>query len=108
MYQFAYSEICEELPSQSTPKPRRLSEALELIEAAQGAPSASHELLGVLSDFRKLWLSIVEDLPACAHEAVDCAPPAPGLTEGVLQEIERCRFHNTETVSFIRMGKWLQ
>jgi hypothetical protein len=108
MYQFAYSEICEELPSPSTPKPRRLSDAIELIEAAQGAPSASHELLGVLSDFRKLWLSIVEDFPACAHEKIDCSPPAPGLAEGVLQEIERCRFQKSESISLVRMGKWLQ
>jgi hypothetical protein len=108
MYQFAYSEICEELPSSSTSKPRRLSDALELIEAAQGAPSASHELLGVLSDFRKLWLSIIEDFPVSAHERIDCSPPAPALTESVLQEIERCRFHNAEAIAFIRMGKWLQ
>jgi flagellar biosynthesis regulator FlaF len=108
MYQFAYSEICEELPSSSTPKPRRLSDALELIEAAQGAPSASHELLGVLSDFRKLWLSIVEDFPASPHEKIECSPTPPGLAEGVLREIERCRFHNAESISFVRMGKWLQ
>jgi flagellar biosynthesis regulator FlaF len=108
MYQFAYSEICEELASQSIPKPRRLSDALELIEAAQGVPSTSHELLGVLSDFRKLWLSIVEDLSASLHEKLDCASPASGLTEGVLREIERCRFHQSETISFVRMGKWLQ
>ncbi len=108
MYQFAYSEICEELPSQSTPKPSRLCDALELIEAAQDVPSASHELLGVLSDFRKLWLSIVEDFSAFAHEDPDYAPTAPGLIEGVLLEIERCRFHKTKSISAIRMGKWLQ
>ena len=38
MYQFAYSEICEELPPESIPKPRKLSHALELIEAVQASP----------------------------------------------------------------------
>ena len=47
MYQFDYSEICEELPSQNVPKNRRLSDAIELIEAVQAAPSRSHEWLGV-------------------------------------------------------------
>jgi flagellar biosynthesis regulator FlaF len=108
MYQFPYSEICDELPSQSPPKPRRLSDALELIEAAQCVPAASHEWLGVLSDFRKLWLSIAEDFPAAAPGKVEHAPPAGSLAEGILREIERCRFHPTESISFVRMGKWLQ
>jgi flagellar biosynthesis regulator FlaF len=104
MYQFAYSEICDELPSQSTPQPRRLSEALELIEAVQSVPSASHEWLGVLSDFRRLWLSIVEDIPHPTPDKVECAPSAGGLAEGILQDIEHCRFHQTES----RMGRSLQ
>ena len=40
MYQFDYSEICEESPSQNVPKNRRLSDAIELIEAVQAAPLA--------------------------------------------------------------------
>ncbi len=108
MYQFAYSEICDELPSQSPPKRRRLSDALELMEAAQCAPAASHELLGVLSDFRKLWLSIVEDFPASAPEKIEYAPPAGSLAEGVLREIERCRFHQIESIPFVRIRKWVQ
>ena len=37
MYQFDYSEICEESPSQNVPKSRGLSDAIELIEAVQAA-----------------------------------------------------------------------
>ncbi len=99
MYQFAYSEICEELPPQSIPQPRRLSHALELIEAVQGVPSTSHELLGVLSDFRKLWLMIVDDVSAGVQDKVDEAKPVPALADGVLQEIERCRFHKSEAIT---------
>jgi flagellar biosynthesis regulator FlaF len=106
MYQFAYSEICEELPPQSIPQPRRLSHALELIEAAQGVPSASHELLGVLSDFRKLWLMIVDDVSSSIHDKLDEAKPVPALADGILQEIERCRFHKLESAA--PLGKMLQ
>jgi flagellar biosynthesis regulator FlaF len=104
MYQFAYSEICDEPPSESTPKPRRLSDAIELIEAAQCERSASHEWLGVLSDFRKLWLTIVQDFSQSAPDKVEYAPPAGVLAEGVLQDIERCRFHQTQP----RTGRSLQ
>jgi len=109
MYQFAYSEICEELPSQSVPKPRRLSDAIELIEAVQGVASSSHELLGVLSDFRTLWLMIVEDIPSCATDSA--ASPhrhISGLLDGVLQEIERCRFHKPEMAGSAWRGMWPQ
>ncbi len=102
MYQFAYSEICEELPSQNVPKTRRLSDAIELIEAVQASPPRSHEWLGVLSDFRKLWLTIVEDLPAGHHDGV------VRLTDGVLQEIERCRFHKPEIIAYAWRGMWPQ
>lgn len=108
MYQFAYSEICEELPPQSIPQPRRLSHALELIEAAQGVPSASHELLGVLSDFRKLWLMIVDDVSSNVHDKLDEAKPVPALADSILQEIERCRFHKLESAAPARIGKMLQ
>ena len=109
MYQFAYSEVCEELPSESIPKPRQLAEAIELIEAVQGAPSTSHELLGVLSDFRRLWLLIVEDIPSFTQDAAAVAKPQiDGLSDGILREIERCRFHKKETVAYAWTGKWPQ
>ncbi len=108
MYQFAYSEICEELPSQNVPKTRRLSDAIELIEAVQAAPSRPHEWLGVLSDFRKLWLMIVEDLPSGNQDAADAQPQIPPFADGVLQEIERCRFHKPEMLASAWRGMWPQ
>ncbi len=108
MYQFAYSEICEELPSQNVPTTRRLSDAIELIEAAQDAPSSSHELLGVLSDFRKLWLMIVEDLPLCGRETPGDQPQPPEIADSVLQEIERCRFYKPEMLTGAWRGMWPQ
>ena len=109
MYQFAYSEICEELPSQNVPKTRRLSDAIELIEAVEAAPSRSHEWLGVLSDFRKLWLMIVEeDLPSGNHDAAGVQPQTVQLADGILQEIERCRFHKSEMLASAWRGMWPQ
>jgi flagellar biosynthesis regulator FlaF len=109
MYQFAYSEICEELPSQNVPKTRRLSDAIEMIEAVQASPSRSHEWLGVLSDFRKLWLMIVEeDLPAGNHDEADVQPQILRLADGVLREIERCRFHKPENLAYAWSGMWPQ
>ena len=108
MYQFAYSEICDELPSQNVPKTRRLSDAIELIEAVQASPSRSHEWLGVLSDFRKLWLTIVEDLPAGNNDGADVQQPNMGLADGILQEIERCRFHKPEILAYAWGGMWPQ
>ena len=108
MYQFDYSEICEESPSQNVPKNRRLSDAIELIEAVQAAPSRSHEWLGVLSDFRRLWLTIVEDLPLGNHEGADGRPQIVRLTDGVLEEIERCRFNKPEMLAYAWRGMWPQ
>jgi flagellar biosynthesis regulator FlaF len=108
MYQFDYSEICEELPSQNVPKNRRLSDAIELIEAVHAAPSRSHEWLGVLSDFRKLWLTIVEDLPSGNHDGADVQPQIMRLADGVLEEIERCRFNKPEMLAYAWRGMWPQ
>jgi flagellar biosynthesis regulator FlaF len=109
MYQFDYSEICEESPSQNVPKSRTLSDAIELIEAVQAAPSRSHEWLGVLSDFRKLWLTIVEDLPLGNRERdSDGKPQIVRLTDGVLEEIERCRFNKPEMLPYAWRGMWPQ
>ncbi len=108
MYQFAYSEICEELPSENVPKTRRLSDAIELIEAVQATPSRSHEWLGVLSDFRRLWLAIVEDLPSNNPDGAAVQPHLLRLADGVLQEIERCRFHKPEMLAYAGRGTWPQ
>ena len=108
MYQFDYSEICEELPSENVPKTRRLSDAIELIEAVEAAPSRSHEWLGVLSDFRKLWLMIMDDLPAGNHDATDVQPQIRRFADNVLQEIERCRFHKPDMLAYAWRGMWPQ
>ena len=108
MYQFDYSEICEESPSQNVPKSRRLCDAIELIEAVQAAPSRSHEWLGVLSDFRKLWLTIVEDLPSSNRDGANVKPQIVRLTDGVLEEIERCRFNKPEMLAYAWSGMWPQ
>ena len=100
MYQFAYSEICEELPFHDVSQTRRLSDAIELIEAVQAATPRSHEWLGVLSDFRKAWLTIVEDMRAGNHDASAAQTHIVRLADCVLQEIERCRFHKPDAFAF--------
>lgn len=104
MYQFGYSEICEELPSHEVSQTRRLSDAIELIEAVQAAPPRSHEWLGVLSDFRQAWLTILEDLRASSHDASASHTHILRLADCVLQEIERCRFHQFEELAFAWRG----
>jgi flagellar biosynthesis regulator FlaF len=95
MYQFAYSAICEELAGQPNLPPQRakLPDAMELIEAADKARYASHVQLQLLSDFRRLWLSIADDL---VQEGRDLPPEArAGVSKAassVLEEIERRRF----------------
>ena len=39
---------------------------------------------------------IVDDASASVHDKLDEAKPVPSLPDGVLQEIERCRFHKSE------------
>jgi flagellar biosynthesis regulator FlaF len=95
MYQFAYSAICEELSAPlSMPQQRsRLPDAIELIEAADKARYASHVQLQLLSDFRRLWLSITDDL---IQEGRDLPPESRAsvhrAASSILEEIERRRF----------------
>lgn len=107
MYQFTYSEICDEFPSQNVSTTRRLSDAIELIEAVQAAPPA-HEWLGVLSDFRALWLAIMADLPSEDFDDGGAQPQPIHLAEHVLQEIERCRFLSPEALLHVWRGTWPQ
>jgi flagellar biosynthesis regulator FlaF len=95
MYQFAYSAICEELPAASSAplQSQRLPDAIELIEAPDRARSASHVRLQLLSDFRRLWLSIANDL---IQDGQDLSPESRANVRRdasrILEEIERRRF----------------
>jgi flagellar biosynthesis regulator FlaF len=92
MYQFSYSTNFEEPSAPLPSRSRLISDAIELFEAS-GRPSFQpFEQLQLLSDFRRLWLSIAEDL----HRASGDLPKAEqaGLLADmhcVLQEIERRR-----------------
>ncbi len=64
-----------------------------MIEAADKARYASHVQLQLLSDFRRLWLSIAGDL---IHEGRDLPPESRAsvhkAANSILEEIERRRF----------------
>ncbi|MGO8952533.1 MAG: flagellar biosynthesis regulator FlaF [Rhodomicrobium sp.] len=95
MYQFAYSAICEELPAPASPPSHyhMLPDAVELLEAADRARPASHEQLQLLSDFRRLWLAIANDLIHACHELpAESQTSMLSAANGVLEEIERRRF----------------
>ncbi len=95
MYQFAYSAICEELPAPSTLPCQfnKLSDAIELIDAADKARASSAEQLQLLSDFRRLWLAISNDLLRAGLElSADSQANVLLAANGVLEEIERRRF----------------
>jgi flagellar biosynthesis regulator FlaF len=95
MYQFAYSAICEELPAPAglSSHYHKLPDAVELIEAADRARPASHEQLQILSDFRRLWLVIANDLIRACHKLpAESQTNVLSAANGVLEEIERRRF----------------
>ncbi len=95
MYQFAYSAICEELPAplSAALQSQRLPDAIELIEAADKARPASHVQLQLLSDFRRLWLSIANDLIQDRHGlSPETRANVHRDANRILEEIERRRF----------------
>jgi flagellar biosynthesis regulator FlaF len=103
MYQFAYSAIIEELP----PPPllsynRKIADAIELLDAVGFDTLAPHERLQLLSDFRRLWLSIANDISRWSGQA-----ESPGLmalaaaARNVLEDIETRRFALSNGATFI-------
>ena len=93
MYEFPYSSIFEEPPASVPSRSRLISNAIELFEAAGRSSFQPSEQLQLLSDFRRLWLLIADDLHRASKE-----PPKAQQAEfladmyRVLQEIERRRF----------------
>jgi flagellar biosynthesis regulator FlaF len=96
MYQFAYSAIVEELTPPLLSRNRKLTKAIELIEAADFFPPSRHERLQLLSDFRRLWLSVANDLLHASHDLPEASQQ--GLladAQTVLNEIECRRFQTS-------------
>ncbi|MFY9640225.1 MAG: hypothetical protein WCD20_21115 [Rhodomicrobium sp.] len=99
MYQFAYSAICEELPAPAALPPHcHLPDAIELIGALDRTRSASVEQLQALSDLRKLWLAIANDLLLNGgHELSELKADILAAAKDLLVEIERRRFKGPGT-----------
>jgi flagellar biosynthesis regulator FlaF len=93
MYQFPYSTIFDEPPAPVPSRSRLISNAIELFGASGRASFRPFEQRQLLSDFRRLWLSIADDLQRSSKE-LPKAQQAQFLTDtqSVLQEIERRRF----------------
>jgi flagellar biosynthesis regulator FlaF len=96
MYQFPYSAIFEEPPASAPCRSRLISNAIELFEASGRSSFQPFEQLQLLSDFRRLWLLIADDVERSSEE-----PPGvekarfPAAVQSVLQEIERRRFNTS-------------
>jgi flagellar biosynthesis regulator FlaF len=94
MYQFAYSAIVEELPPPpQLPHNRKIADAIELFDAAGFDSFAPHERLQLLSDFRRLWLSIANDVFRGSGQ--DESPALLALAAAarkILEDIETRRF----------------
>ena len=88
MYEFPYSAIFEEAPAPVPCRSRLISNAIELFGAAGRSSFQPFEQLQLLSDFRRLWLLIEDDLDHAFEER----PGFPAAAQSVLQEIERRRF----------------
>jgi flagellar biosynthesis regulator FlaF len=93
MYQFPYSAIFEEsLPSVPS-RVNLLSNASELFGASERSSFQPFERLQLLSDFRRLWLTIADDLHHTSEELPEAQKIRfPAAMHSVLQEIERRRF----------------
>jgi flagellar biosynthesis regulator FlaF len=93
MYQFPYSTIFEEPPAPAPSRSRLISNAIELFGASGRASFQPFEQRQLLSDFRRLWLSIADDLHRSSKELpkVQQARFLAGM-RNVMQEIERRRF----------------
>jgi flagellar biosynthesis regulator FlaF len=98
MYQFAYVAICEEPSSPLPHGSKKLSIAMELIEAAAEARYPS-PFLQVLSDFRGLWLSILEDLSREDPSAESTGATMLDMANSVLREIELHRFQGNRDLA---------
>ncbi|MBT3071685.1 hypothetical protein KKP04_12510 [Rhodomicrobium sp. Az07] len=88
MYQFSYSFICEEQASQDVPTARRLADALELFDITNGADTPLHHRQEALSEFRRIWISVADNVA----EADDARHDAAEVRSAVLEEVERRRF----------------
>jgi flagellar biosynthesis regulator FlaF len=89
MYQFAYPVIADELPqNQPLSHSQKLSLAQELIEAADEPALEGHQRQWTLSEFRRIWLSIANDLNA---GPVESQRAAIGAVHTVVEAIGRMR-----------------
>jgi flagellar biosynthesis regulator FlaF len=93
MYQFSYSTIFEEPPAPAPSRNRLISNAIELFAASGRSSCQPFEQRQLLSDCRRVWLLIVDDLQRASQELTK-AQQVEFLTDmqSVLQEIERRRF----------------
>jgi flagellar biosynthesis regulator FlaF len=93
MYEFPYSAIFDDRPVPLPSRSRLISNAIELFEASSRPCFQPFEQLQLLSDFRRLWLLIANDLYR-ASGGLPKTQQARFLADvqSVLQEIERRRF----------------
>jgi len=96
MYQFAYPALADELlPHPPLSYSEKLSLALELLDFAGKTKGARHERLWALSGFRRLWMSIANDLAHSSGAPDGVAPPALlALSQAVMEEIDGRRMRD--------------
>jgi flagellar biosynthesis regulator FlaF len=96
MYQFSYSAIFEESRARVPPSSCLISNAIELFGASSRSSFQPFERLQLLSDFRRLWLLIADDLHRAARELPEAQRSGfPADVHSVLKEIERRRFNTS-------------
>lgn len=63
MYQFSYSEILEDSPKDCREREYELFDrAISLLQAAEGFPPQSPEVLGAIVFLQRLWTFLIKDL----------------------------------------------
>jgi flagellar protein FlaF len=98
MYRFAYSAICDNPQHPLASRRPQISDAIELLEAAN-VDASTHQSVEALSHLRRLWPLVIEDL--CGPEYQLPAASRAGLEavgRFVLDEVDQIRFGKSRNV----------
>lgn len=99
MYEFAYRAIYDEVPAGAPPPDHdRLVDAIELFDAASAPGLTPYRRQQLLSEFRRLWLAIANDLLRdCGGFSAEMLVEMRTASNELLAEIERRRFERPRT-----------
>lgn len=99
MYRFAYSAIVDSPLYTPAPKRPRISDAIELLEAASAGSASSHQTVEALSRLRGLWPLVIEEL--CGpnyHLPPSSRAGLEAVGRFVIDEVDQIRFGRSQNM----------